>query len=146
MRERVKRNPPSRNDREAAALPLRPAHANASADSPEELRLHEPEFLSLPGRILCTVRDLGTLSVIACFDGAAPFRSSGRKTMRRIAIAATTLLMTSAFALAQSNQPTQPVPQKDNPKVEQDVKNKNKGNVENQNPNDTKAKEQAPKN
>jgi hypothetical protein len=37
------------------------------------------------------------------------------------------------------------MPPKDNPRVEQQEKKNNKGNEENQNPNATKAKEQAPK-
>jgi hypothetical protein len=64
--------------------------------------------------------------------------------MRKFALTTTALIMTSGFALAQSTQPTQPVPQKENPKVEQIEKDKTKGNVENQNQNDVKAKEQAP--
>ncbi len=64
--------------------------------------------------------------------------------MRKFALTTTALIMTSSFALAQSTQPTQPVPQKENPKVEQIEKDKTKGNVENQNQNDVKAKEQAP--
>jgi hypothetical protein len=65
--------------------------------------------------------------------------------MRKLAIiTAATLFAATGIAAAQT-QPTQPVPQKDSPKVEQMEKDKNKGNVENQNPNDVKAKEQAPK-
>jgi len=65
--------------------------------------------------------------------------------MRKIFIATAALLVTSSFAIAQTQQPTQPVPQKNSPAVEKQEKDKQKGNVENQNPNDTKAKEQAPK-
>jgi hypothetical protein len=64
--------------------------------------------------------------------------------MRKILIGTTALLLTTGFALAQATQPTQPVPQKDNPKVEKMEMDKSKGNTENVNPNDTKAKEQAP--
>lgn len=65
--------------------------------------------------------------------------------MRKIAIAsAAVLFATLNIAAAQTQQPTQPVPQKESPKVEQMEKDKTKGNVENQNPNDVKAKEQAP--
>jgi hypothetical protein len=60
--------------------------------------------------------------------------------MHKIVIATTALLFaTATFATAQ-----QPVPNKDNPRVEQQEKMKNKGNEENQNPNATKGKEQAP--
>lgn len=64
--------------------------------------------------------------------------------MRKILIGAAALLVSSGIAIAQT-QPTQPVDQKNNPQVEKQEKDKQKGNVENQNPNDTKAKEQAPK-
>jgi len=64
--------------------------------------------------------------------------------MRKILIATTAILFTTA-AFAQSTQPTQPVPQKSNPAVEKQEMDKSKGNTENQNPNDVKAKEQAPK-
>ncbi len=64
--------------------------------------------------------------------------------MKKILIGTTAVLFSAGIALAQSSQPTQPVPQKDNPRVEQNEKNKNSGNVENQNQQDIKAKEQAP--
>ncbi len=61
--------------------------------------------------------------------------------MRNILIATTALVFATAnLALAQT-----PTPPKDNPRVEQQDKMNNKGNEENQNPNATKAKEQAPK-
>lgn len=64
--------------------------------------------------------------------------------MRKIAlITAATLFATAGIAAAQT-QPTQPVDQKSSPKVEMQEKDKSKGNTENVNPNDTKAKEQAP--
>jgi hypothetical protein len=60
--------------------------------------------------------------------------------MHKIVIATTALLFaTATFANAQ-----QPAPDKNNPRVEQQEKMKNKGNEENQNPNATKGKEQAP--
>jgi hypothetical protein len=62
--------------------------------------------------------------------------------MRRIIIAAAAIAFTSGAAFAQS--PTQPPLPKENPQVEKQEQDKTKGNVENQNPNDTKAKEQAP--
>ena len=62
--------------------------------------------------------------------------------MRKIAlIAATAFFATVGIASAQQTVPTTP---KNNPSIEQNEKNKNKGNVENQNEQDTKAKEQAP--
>ena len=65
--------------------------------------------------------------------------------MRKIVIASAAVLFgTLSIAAAQTQQPTQPVPQKENPKVEQIEKDKSKGNTENQNQNDIKAKEQAP--
>jgi hypothetical protein len=65
--------------------------------------------------------------------------------MRKIALtSAAILLATAGFVSAQTNT-TQPVPQKDSPKVEQQEKNLNKGNEENTNPNAIKGKEQAPK-
>jgi hypothetical protein len=66
--------------------------------------------------------------------------------MRKIAIAsAAVLFATLNIAAAQTTQPTQPVPQKESPKVEKMEMDKSKGNTENQNQNDIKAKEQAPK-
>lgn len=64
--------------------------------------------------------------------------------MRKIAIASAAVLFATLNIAAAQTQPTQPVPQKESPKVEQIEKDKSKGNVENQNPNDVKAKEQAP--
>ena len=58
------------------------------------------------------------------------------------AIAAASFIL--AGATAASAQTTAPTAPKDNPRVEQQEKDKQKGNVENQNPQDTKAKEQAP--
>lgn len=58
-----------------------------------------------------------------------------------------TAIAVATFALvgAASAQQTVPTAPKNNPKVEQQEKMKNKGNIENQNEQDTKAKEQAPK-
>lgn len=58
-----------------------------------------------------------------------------------------TAIVATSFALggaayAQTN--TVPTAPKDNPRVEQNEKDKQKGNVENQNQQDIKAKEQAP--
>ena len=64
--------------------------------------------------------------------------------MRKLAIASAAVLFATLNIVAAQTQPTQPVPQKDNPKVEMQEKEKSKGNTENQNPQDTKAKEQAP--
>jgi hypothetical protein len=65
----------------------------------------------------------------------------GGNLMRFItALAATTFILAGA-ATAQTVAPTTP---KENPRVEQNERNKNKGNVENTNENDIKAKEQAP--
>jgi hypothetical protein len=56
------------------------------------------------------------------------------------AIVASTFLIAGA-ASAQTTTPTTP---KDNPRIEQIEKDKNKGNTENQNQQDIKAKEQTP--
>ena len=64
--------------------------------------------------------------------------------MRKIALTTIAVLFATA-GIASAQTTIQPVPQKDNPRVEQQEKNLNKGNEENQNPNATKAKEQAPK-
>jgi len=65
--------------------------------------------------------------------------------MRKIAIASAAVLFATLNIAAAQTQPTQPVPQKSSPAVEKQEMDKSKGNTENQNPNDTKAKEQAPK-
>lgn len=56
------------------------------------------------------------------------------------AIVASTFILAGAAA-AQNQAPTTP---KENPRVEQNERNKTKDNVENQNEQDIKAKEQAP--
>ena len=57
------------------------------------------------------------------------------------AIAASSLVLVTAASAVERTAPTTP---KNNPSIEQSEKNKNKGNIENQNEQDTKAKEQAP--
>lgn len=61
--------------------------------------------------------------------------------MRFITAVVASTFMLGGIAAAQTTTPTAP---KDNPRVEQNEKMKNKGNIENQNEQDTKAKEQAP--
>ena len=64
--------------------------------------------------------------------------------MRKIALTTAAILFATAGIVSAQTQ-TQPVPQKDSPKVEAQEKMNQKGNEENQNPNATKGKEQAPK-
>jgi hypothetical protein len=64
--------------------------------------------------------------------------------MRKIALTTIAVLFATA-GIASAQTQIQPVPQKDNPRVEQQEKNLNKGNEENTNPNAIKGKEQAPK-
>jgi hypothetical protein len=56
-----------------------------------------------------------------------------------------TAIVASTFILAGAAAAQTTVPPKNNPQIEQNEKNKNKGNVENQNEQDIKAKEQAPR-
>ncbi len=65
--------------------------------------------------------------------------------MRKLALTTIAVLFATAGIASAQTTTIQPVPQKDSPKVEQQEKMLNKGNDENQNPNATKAKEQAPK-
>jgi hypothetical protein len=86
----------------------------------------------------------GTIPVVSGYLHAGSRNGAffiGGNNMRFItALAATTFILAGA-ATAQTVAPTTP---KENPRVEQNERNKNKGNPENINEQDIKAKEQAP--